>query len=188
VKAAERRLQQLSESLIKAKEAAESANVARSRFYAGVSHDLRTPLTAILGFGQLLLRDAELIARDRERVGQILASGTDLLDLVNRLIDVSKREVVHAAPRDALGPTEQAPDWLGGDAPSRRSSAIELSAERMAGLGDDTRAALRAALTLGDVDAAKEVLARLDGREHPVVLDLRRRIDDFDLEGVLACL
>jgi hypothetical protein len=80
-------------------------------------------------------------------------------------------------------------DWLsGGETPSRRSNAIELRAERLVGLGEDTRAALRAALTLGDVDAAKEVLASLDARKHPVLLDLRRRLDDFDLEGLLACL
>jgi signal transduction histidine kinase len=189
VKDAERELQQLSESLIRAKESAESANVARSRFYAGVSHDLRTPLTAILGFGQLLLRDAELTARDRERLDQILGSGTDLLGLVNRLIDVSKNEVGRAVSGEALAPAGRALDWLsGGDAPSLRPMSLAPSAERIAALGEGTRAALRAALTLGDIDAAKDVLARLDAREHPVLLDLRRRLDDFDLEGLLACL
>ena len=176
VKAAERRLLQLSESLTKAKEAAEAANVARTRFYAGVSHDLRTPLTAILGFGQLLLRDAELIARDRERLDQIVASGTALLGLVNRLIDVSKNEAGRA-------------DWLDrAETASRRPSAIEPKPDGVTALGADTRDALRAALTLGDIDAAREVLVRLDAREFPVVLDLRRRLDDFDLEGLLACL
>jgi hypothetical protein len=58
----------------------------------------------------------------------------------------------------------------------------------MASLGQSTRAALRAALTLGDLDAAKEVLARLDAREHPGLAELRRRLDDFDLEGLLECL
>jgi signal transduction histidine kinase len=189
VKAAERRLQQLSESLIKAKESAESANVARSRFYAGVSHELRTPLTAILGFGQLLLRDAELSARDRDRLDKILANAGDLLDLVNRLIDVSKNEVAGVGSGGALGPADPARDWLAGaDAPSRRSGVLEPNAERIAALGENTRAELRAALTLGDIDAAREALARLDDREHPVLLELRRRLDDFDVEGLLACL
>lgn len=189
VKAAERRLQQLSESLIKAKESADAANVARSRFYAGVSHDLRTPLTAILGFGQLLLRDAALVPRDRERLDQILASGTELLGLVNRLIDVSKNEAGRAAAGDSRAPADQARDWLsGGEAPSRRSLSLTPNPERVAALGEGTREALRAALMLGDIDAAREVLARLDAKKHPVLLDLRRRLDDFDLEGLLACL
>jgi len=189
VKASERRLQQLSESLLKAKEAAEAANVARSRFYAGVSHDLRTPLTAILGFGELLARDAELPERDGDRLGKILTSARELLQLVNRLIDVSKTEVVRATSGEPRVSDGDADDWLsGGDAPSRRSAAIQPCGEGIAALDEGTRTTLRAALTLGDIDAAKEVLARLDAREYPIVLELRRQLDDFDVEGVLACL
>jgi len=105
-----------------------------------------------------------------------VASGTALLGLVNRLIDVSKNEAGRA-------------DWLDrAETASRRPSAIEPKPDGVTALGADTRDALRAALTLGDIDAAREVLVRLDAREFPVVLDLRRRLDDFDLEGLLACL
>ena len=77
--------------LLKAKEAAESANEAKSEFLSRMSHELRTPLNAILGFGQLLEMSPETV-QDQESVTQILKAGRHLLNLVNDILDISKIE------------------------------------------------------------------------------------------------
>src|SRR5205823_3675230 len=51
-----------------AKERAESANVAKTRYVVGISHELRTPLNAIFGYAQLLERDAKLFKPQLESV------------------------------------------------------------------------------------------------------------------------
>jgi signal transduction histidine kinase len=77
-------------ALQKAKEAAESANLAKSRYIIGVSHEIRAPLNAISGYAQLLERDPALNAADAIRV--IRRSATHLADLVNGLLDISRIE------------------------------------------------------------------------------------------------
>ena len=76
--------------LQRAKEAAEAANLAKSRYIVGVSHEIRTPLNAISGYAQLLERDPERPAASAIRV--IRRSATHLTDLVDGLVDVSRIE------------------------------------------------------------------------------------------------
>lgn len=57
--------QRVEEALRKAKAEAEHANQAKSAFMANMSHELRTPLNSILGYAQILLRDADLTAKQR---------------------------------------------------------------------------------------------------------------------------
>jgi signal transduction histidine kinase/CheY-like chemotaxis protein len=78
--------------LQKAKEAAESANLAKSRYVVGISHELRSPLNAILGYAQLLERDEGIEESRRERVRIIRRSGEHLAGLVEGLLDISKIE------------------------------------------------------------------------------------------------
>jgi len=77
-----------------AKEAAESANVAKSAFLANMSHELRTPLNAIIGYSEMLQEDAEDFGYDdiQPDLGKIQQAGNHLLDLINNILDLSKIE------------------------------------------------------------------------------------------------
>src|SRR6201999_4122805 len=74
--------------LQKAKERAESANVAKTRYVVGISHELRTPLNAIFGYAQLLERDATLLKPQLESVRVMRRSAEHLANLVDGLLDI----------------------------------------------------------------------------------------------------
>ncbi|SFG31021.1 Signal transduction histidine kinase [Novosphingobium sp. CF614] len=76
--------------LQRAKNAAEAANLAKSRYIIGISHEIRTPLNAISGYAQLLERSNGTPLADAVRV--IRRSSTHLADLVDGLVDVSRIE------------------------------------------------------------------------------------------------
>jgi signal transduction histidine kinase/CheY-like chemotaxis protein len=76
--------------LQKAKEVAEAANLAKSRYIVGVSHEIRAPLNAISGYAQLLERNPAHDSHDAVRV--IRRSATHLADLVDGLLDISRIE------------------------------------------------------------------------------------------------
>lgn len=78
--------------LLKSKEEAERANLAKSEFLSKMSHELRTPLNGILGFAQLLELDEGLNEKQRDFVNEILSGGRHLLDLINEVLDLSKIE------------------------------------------------------------------------------------------------
>ncbi|MCC8392220.1 PAS domain S-box protein [Paraburkholderia sp. MMS20-SJTR3] len=73
-----------------AKDAAEAANQAKDQFLANISHELRTPLNGILGYAQILRRDAGLDARQLASLGVIEQSGEHLLLLINDLLDFAR--------------------------------------------------------------------------------------------------
>lgn len=78
--------------LQKAKEAAESANVAKSKYVVGLSHELRTPLSAILGYAQLLERQKSMPGYVHNAARTIKRSGEHLADMIEGLLDISKIE------------------------------------------------------------------------------------------------
>ncbi|MDF2181055.1 ATP-binding protein [Neptuniibacter sp. CAU 1671] len=78
--------------LQQAKELAERANAAKSRYLTGISHELRTPLQSILGYAQLLSEHTETPDRHRHGLEVIHRSGQYLTDLIEGLLDVSKIE------------------------------------------------------------------------------------------------
>ncbi len=84
--------------LIKAREAAESANRAKSQFLANMSHELRTPMNAILVYSQLMQRDASLNSDQREYLDIINRSGEHLLSLINDVLEISKIEAKRVGP------------------------------------------------------------------------------------------
>ena len=72
--------------------AAKAANEAKTVFLSNMSHDMRTPMNAIIGFSALLDRDASQPDKVREYNGKIAASGRHLLNLINNVRDMSKIE------------------------------------------------------------------------------------------------
>ncbi len=73
-------------------QAAQIASESKTMFLSNMSHDIRTPMNAVLGFTTLLDRDAENPAKVREYTKKITASGQHLLSLINDILDVSKIE------------------------------------------------------------------------------------------------
>ncbi len=80
------------EELERARQAAETANVAKSAFLANMSHELRTPLTSIMGYVDLMLDPEAAAAGRAEYLQTMRRSGEHLLTLINDILDVSKIE------------------------------------------------------------------------------------------------
>ncbi|MEP1441843.1 MAG: ATP-binding protein [Hyphomicrobiales bacterium] len=78
--------------LKQAKEVAESANTAKSKYVVGLAHELRTPLNSILGYAQLLERTSDSNKNIRNAAGTIRRSGEHLSGLIEGLLDISKIE------------------------------------------------------------------------------------------------
>ncbi len=86
-------LQEKNVELESARSVAEKANLAKSDFLSSMSHELRSPLNAILGFAQLLESDTSQAApSQKESVAQILQAGWHLLKLINEILDLAKVE------------------------------------------------------------------------------------------------
>lgn len=84
--------EQTDKKLQAAKEVAEAANNAKSRYLTGISHELRTPLNTVLGYAQLLEMDRSLPSSVTEQLGIIRRSSAHLADLIEGLLDISKIE------------------------------------------------------------------------------------------------
>jgi PAS domain S-box-containing protein len=79
--------------LKRARAAAEKANLAKSDFLSSMSHELRSPLNAILGFAQLINSDSPPpTPSQRESIDQILHAGWYLLELINEILDLAQIE------------------------------------------------------------------------------------------------
>jgi signal transduction histidine kinase len=97
----ERRVQEATSALVRQNELLrrqaielEQASIAKSQFLANVSHDVRTPLNAILGYTSLLLRgvSGELDPAQRESLVRVDANARHLLSLINEILDITRIE------------------------------------------------------------------------------------------------
>ncbi len=82
----------MNQALSEAVRAAETANRAKSTFLSNMSHDIRTPMNAIIGFTTLAVSNIGDQKRVRDYLGKILSSSNHLLSLINDILDMSRIE------------------------------------------------------------------------------------------------
>ncbi|WP_157269493.1 ATP-binding protein [Azohydromonas aeria] len=80
------------EELRRARDEAVAASSAKSAFLANMSHEIRTPLTSIIGFGELLLEGRSELVDPQEALQTIVHQGRHLLEIINDILDLSKIE------------------------------------------------------------------------------------------------
>lgn len=147
----ESRIAQRTQALAQATREAERANAAKSEFVSHMSHELRKPLNAILGFGQLLQMGA-LPAEEAQQVHQIVRAGHQLLALVDESLDLAAVE----SGRIALHTEAVALAPLLADCCSQLDAAA-----RAAGVEIDTRGVPAAACVHADRRRLQQVLLNL---------------------------
>jgi len=163
------------EALRVAREEAVAASLAKSEFLSRTSHELRTPMGAILGFAQMLELDEEQFApRQRTAVAQILKAGRHLRSLIDDLLDITSIEAgsdkVEVESLDLADMLREARDLT---APMIEGAGLALElrvADRLTVRGDRRRVAqvilnlLSNAAKYGRGGTAVEVSARREGR------------------------
>ena len=82
----------MNQALSEAVRAAETANKAKSTFLSNMSHDIRTPMNAIIGFTTLAVSNIDEKKRVQDYLGKILSSSNHLLSLINDILDMSRIE------------------------------------------------------------------------------------------------
>jgi signal transduction histidine kinase/CheY-like chemotaxis protein/purine-cytosine permease-like protein len=97
--------------LQQAREKADAANIAKSRYLERISHELRTPLNSVMGYAQLLEGAEDIPSARRESIKVMRSSSEHLTDLIEGLVDMSKIEAgrldLHRNEVDLIGMLEQ---------------------------------------------------------------------------------
>ncbi len=91
-KARDQEREEHSQQLQEALDYAKAANASKTMFLSNMSHDIRTPMNAIIGFSSLLAGDPSNEEKVKEYTQKITASGQQLMNLINEILDISKIE------------------------------------------------------------------------------------------------
>ena len=141
-------------ALVKAKEAAESADKAKSEFLAVVSHEIRTPINGVIGFTKLL-RETPLTAEQRGFVDMIGSSGLTLEALISDILDMSKIEAGKIDIDHAAYPLRRSvEEVITFFTPKARSAGLTLEAKIDADVPQ---------LVNGDANRLRQILVNLVG-------------------------
>jgi PAS domain S-box-containing protein len=143
---------QAEQKLVRAIEAAEAANTAKSQFLATMSHEIRTPLNGVLGMAQAMAADA-LTPTQRDRLGVIQESGRSLLAVLNDVLDISKIEAGKLEIEEAAFDIDEI-------AESARHAFAALADEKGLRLGLEV-APRAAGLYMGDATRVRQILYNL---------------------------
>ncbi|NQV58013.1 MAG: PAS domain S-box protein [Rhodospirillales bacterium] len=124
------------EELERAKEVAEAASQAKSEFLSSMSHELKTPMNAILGYGQLLGGAGNRDLSDhhiQNYAGEIIKGGRHLLSLIDQILDLSKIESgdldLSIEKIDPAGAISECVSIIGGHADERRLTVTDQTRE-----------------------------------------------------------
>ncbi len=130
---------QVAEELLEARRTAETATRAKSEFLRRVTHELRTPMAAILGYVDAMEEEASLATADAstvERFERIRENGGSLLSMIDSVVEVARVEPSAEPPR-ALNPADLAREVL--DSQRRQAEAKTLALGLFAAAGLPTR-------------------------------------------------
>jgi signal transduction histidine kinase len=137
-----KRLVENQTALAEARDRAEAANVAKSRFLSNMSHELRTPLNGVLGMAEVM-GAGDLSPIQRSHLAVLKASGADLLHLIEQVLEVSRLDKgelqLTLAPLDLLSLVDRVMSYYASRAGRK---GLSLSADvRVHGrrLGDEAR-------------------------------------------------